>query len=512
MAATKSNTADEDQYLSSYYGEDIFDDLIEKALHPTSSDHNDVDEEHLLEKDVQLIGYDNEAEEEDLVDTTPAIEENIVDDDASVDLEDLEEGGGIGSDASSLDSKEISGGSILSDVDVDVREMESYSPAPLINDDESTIDMRPPAPQMQTVSSFVEQLNRREKNKSKLFKGGACALCIAIIVGAVLAVVTLTGGNDDNSSQSSSKELTTGSSTSSSPTMSPSVNSTSIETIHPVQMTFQNVPAGYRLPTEDVESLVSFTTELLGDYVEDPYELIEVANARDGNENNPFSTLLSRQLSDATVPLRIVISGPSNVSEDTVQLYIIDVLYDQSNTVIQFMKQLDWDNFNAVSGVSFDEYDIMDLVEPTLSPSLPPQTEVPTETLLLETEEPTATETNVPTPSPSLNSVPPTNNPSEQLSIITTPIPTLRPSVAKLPTSKPMSSDNSGSTPSVPAPSSSGTGPVSSSDYFCAKTSYTESWNILMDFNCELPCPSGVLDCPGGHQCQISDYCSSIQG
>lgn len=515
---TAKSEFNEDQYLASYYGEDIFDDLIEKALHSTS-EHNDIDEEYLLEGAAQIIGFDNE--EEDMDDTTPARESNAVvgeayNDDASVDLEDLEEGGGgIGSDASSLDSKEISGQSILSDVDVDIREMEtSYTPPPLINDDESTIDMRPPAPQVQTVSSFVEQLNRREKGKSKLFKAGVCALFVAIIVGVVLVVITFTGGNNNDSSQQmNSQELKSEQSTSSSsssPTRSPVVETT--PTIHLVQMTFQNVPTGYRLPAGDAASLVSFTTELLGDYVEDPYKVLEVAYAREDGANNRI-LLLSRMLSsDVAIPLRIVMQGPSSVTEESVRSYIIDILHEKSDNIVQFMKEMDWDNFNAVVNVTFDEFDLTDLV-PTPSPSMPPQTDNPTVPFLLETGEPTATQTNEPSSSPSSAFIPPTTNPSGQPSI-TTLKPTLRPSYTptKLATNKPTINGNDSATnPSATAPSGgSGSTPVGT-DYFCAKTSYTESWNILMDFNCELPCPSGVLDCPGGHQCLISDYCSSIQ-
>ncbi len=491
MAANSESTS-EDQYLSSYYGEDIFDDLIEKALHSTS-DHNDVDEENLLEGAAQRIGYENE--EEDLAYSAPAREAN---DDASVDLEEC---GDVGSDASSLDSKEISGQSILSDVDVDMREMEtSYTPPPLINDDESTIDMRPPAPQIQSVSSFVEQLNRRERNKSKLFKAGACALFVAIIVGVVLVIITFTGGNNDDGNQKmSSQELKSGSS-SSSPTPSPVVEL--FPTIQHVQATFQNVPSGYRLPADDAASLVSFITELLGDSVKDPFEVLEVAYAREDNTKNRV-LLLSRMLADVSIPFRIVIQAPFSMSEESVRLYIIDILYDQSNNIVQFMKQLDWGNFNGVLGVTFEEYDITELVEPTPSPSIA-QTDIPTVSLPLlpETVRPII-QTEIPTSSPSLGSVSPTSNPSEQPSIAT-PRPTLRPSFmpTRLATNKPTANgNNSAITPSF-----------STSDYFCAKSSYTDSWNILLDFNCELPCPSGVLDCPGGHQCQMSDYCSSIQG
>ena len=101
--AANLTPADEDQYLSSYYGEDIFDDLIEKALQSTS-DHNDVDEGHLLDggadadQIIEYDDYDETDEENQPIDhkTTHARESNNIDDsdNASVDIDDIEEGRG----------------------------------------------------------------------------------------------------------------------------------------------------------------------------------------------------------------------------------------------------------------------------------------------------------------------------------------------------------------------------------------------------------------------------------
>ncbi len=129
-------------------------------------------------------------------------------------------------------------------------------------------------------------------------------------------------------------------------------------------------------------------------------------------------------------------------------------------------------------------------------PTLDPTTSSPTLLMI---------QTTMPTLSPSQSSKPPTNIPTGQ-PFIPTLRPSLRPSL--VPTRKATNNLTKANIPTVTAPSDSDV----ISNYYCAKMSYTESWNIVLDFNCELPCPSGALDCPDGHQCQTSDYCSSIQG
>ena len=56
--------------------------------------------------------------------------------------------------------------------------------------------MRPPVPQQTMVSSYVDQLNRAEQNRGKLIKAGALSIGIAIVLGVVLAVISLSGNDD----------------------------------------------------------------------------------------------------------------------------------------------------------------------------------------------------------------------------------------------------------------------------------------------------------------------------
>ena len=56
--------------------------------------------------------------------------------------------------------------------------------------------MRPPAPQQTTVSSYVDQLNWAEQNRGKLIKAGALSIGIAIVLGVVLVVISLSGNDD----------------------------------------------------------------------------------------------------------------------------------------------------------------------------------------------------------------------------------------------------------------------------------------------------------------------------
>lgn len=76
-----------------------------------------------------------------------------------------------------------------------------YEPhAPLVNDDESVMEMKNPAPVCQSVSSYVDQLNRRDRSKSRLIRAGVFAILVAVIVGIALAIISTgkkgkSGGN-----------------------------------------------------------------------------------------------------------------------------------------------------------------------------------------------------------------------------------------------------------------------------------------------------------------------------
>lgn len=510
----------ENTALPSHYGEDAFDELIatvcknpEKAPGPTPTQEEDVEEEK---------------------------------DDISVDLENLERKDSdlSSSDVASLGSEEIiSGGS---DISEEVERQKNYVPQPLVNDDESTIDLRPPAPHSQTVSSYVNQLNRQERSKSRLIKAGAFAILVAIVVGIVLAVLSLSGNKNGGGDGSSQVESTTGVATdqtssrptSASTTMKPVLPLTT-ETIHPVQLTFENMPVGYRLPDDEQTSIISFIEELLNDHLDDSFELLDVAYARVGGGVNPRRLLSSRyqnvrrRLENFSLPLRIVVKGPKNFTEDFIREYLIGVLRDQSNDIVTYVQAVDMEAFRNVR-VTPETYDFADLIEPTASPSLPPHISLSTASPSLTTQanvsttspswppisDPPTTRAPVTVTSAPITSAPttksptryptknPTSMPSRYPTARPTPIPTSKPPT-KRPTSNPTLILPNESPNPGPSPSSTSTDPTN--DYFCAEVSHTENWNLLLDFDCEMPCPSMAhADCPGGYQCRKSDYCAEL--
>ncbi|KAL9191282.1 hypothetical protein ACHAXT_000988 [Thalassiosira profunda] len=379
---------EEEANKSSFYGEDIFDDLID-GITASKNEETEVDDERAPDN-----GFDADAPPDRKI---------------SIDLEGLEDGSQGDSttspgDAGSLDSGEISGESDVSEVEEQMAMKDAnYVAPPLINDDESTVDMRPPAPQSQTVSSYVDQLNQREKNRSRMIKAGAFAICIAIIVGVALAITSLTGndGGPDNGTTVQEgpfpgfpeTEALTGRPTPP-PTMKPvaAESVVMIATVHPVQLTFENLPADYRMSADHRKSIITFLAELLTDYLDKSFELEEVAYAR--NEKDPPSVKLpilldsrsdedpprrlspskrqyERRLASVSLPLRFVMIGPSNFSQDFVRSYVVEILTDRSKNILNYVKALDWNAFKSAR-VTPEIYSFGDLIEPTASPT--PQT------------------------------------------------------------------------------------------------------------------------------------------
>lgn len=500
---------------ATYYDEDTFDDMIAYAM-----DSNTIDDDVLgrLESTKRAKDMD--------------------DDDADVDLEELSEGGG-GVDDASLDSSDISGESTISEASVKAM---PYNAQPLVNDDESTFDMRPPAPEASTVSSYVDQLNQYERSKGKFIKAGVCAVCIAIIVGVVLVVIAATGNKDEGGIRSqvstSGFPAPANQNPSSAPVLIP-LDANPTETVHHVQLTLQNIPDG-PLPADYRASIVGFIEELLDESIGESLEVLEVADAGDGGGTSR-SLVLSRRL-EADLQLRIVMGGPSNYSEDDMRSYVVGVIKARSEDVVAYLKALDSDTFKNVT-LSVGTFDATGLMVPTASPSLSPQTEVPTATQTTESTglpspSPQTDMPNLRTPSPSLypevmtkapttiapSTKSPTNKPSLRPTRIPIPLPLPGPTPSPLQSGGSIISPYGTASDPVGSPTTTSDGsvnqgpvlaPVSggpSNSYFCAKTSYTENWNIMLEFNCELGCPSMAhTDCPGGHQCSPSEYCDSLR-
>lgn len=158
-----------------HYNKDDFDDMISSAvIEPTRRGQQSQE------------GYNGQDENAPImVDLTP--------DDAPSEDDDM----------NSLNSDDISGGSDISDVE-QAREAngkagnKNFTPRPLINDDESTVDMRPPAPVNQSVSSYVEALNQQQTRKNRIVKCGMVFILLGLVIGVVLAIVSVTGKNTSN--------------------------------------------------------------------------------------------------------------------------------------------------------------------------------------------------------------------------------------------------------------------------------------------------------------------------
>jgi hypothetical protein len=480
---------------------------------------------------------------------TPTKRKKDSDDDGRDRRASVESSSDGGDEDASLDSSDISGESTISAVSETAMK---YHVGPLVNDDESTIDMRPPAPVISTVSSYVDQLNQHERSKARFFKAGVCATCIAVIVGVLLAIIAATGDKDEGGIGS---QVTTSTGLPTHVNRIPSsapvvvaVDPFPMDTIHPIQLTLQNIPDG-PLSADYRASIVSFVELMLVESLGESFELLDVADVG-GDGGTSRGLALSRRL-DFTLKLRIVVRGPSNNSEDDVRSYLMDVINSRSEDIVSYLESLDSDAFKYVA-ISVGAFDITAL-------AASPQTEIPTAARTVEpsvspTEAPTVVSTSkvdvdTPTPSSSLETDLPTtvapvtesplSSPETDLPTtvaLVTESPTKKPSLRPtrnpiprslpVPTPPPSQMDGSMISPygtatgpvSTPTPPSNGSvnqGPVvapvpggPTNNYFCAKTSYTENWNILLEFNCTLECPSmSHLNCPGGHQCSLSEYC-----
>jgi len=579
---TNDRVAAEEDHESSYFGEDTFDDLIASAL-DGSSDVKGAEDRRKAPTPHRAV------------DATPRSQRRG----GAVDVEeggggssggdssggDSSSNAGSGSDVASLDSDEITREETETGGEAKQRHEDYYLPAPLVNDDESTVDMRPPAPRTETVSSYVDQLNRSEQSKGRLIKAGAFAIVIATIVGIVLAVVSLTGSEGVGESQT--RVATPANETISvsvRPTRQPAT-STPAPTMSPKPMsllatlTFENLAADHALTESSRQSIATFVEELLVDHLDDSFELFEVASyQRNGGH--------ARHLASLAMPLRIVLKGPSNFSPDVILSYITRVITERLRNIENFLKASDWDLFQSVHVELSEIYYFNEPLVPMASTSASPQTGIPTASPSLspQTEHPTTSpsrhpitwpsrspQTEIPTASPSKppEEVPPpvTEQPSTEAPMTPSPItknptenptprPTQRPTLNPTPRPTPLPSMNPTQRPTpkptinptprpTPLPTtrptfsprtrptrvptrrptriptkqptqdllSPGPPPSSSSNgYYCAKTSYTPNWNIMLDFECDLPCPSQIhTDCPGGYQCHLSDFCDGAK-
>lgn len=559
IIANTDDAADDGPSSTSYYNENTFDDIIVQIagvgileLEPTKRGHKSnmktkdvVDLEENKLRGVVINGRDNEDDDEDDYDG-----------------------------AASLNSSDISGDSTISEVskkEEDARRTRnSYSSKPLVNDDESTIDMRPPAPETSSVSSYVEQLNQFNRSKGRLIKVGVFSACITILCCVVVSVIvtaSTTRGDGGAGTNNNEQQVVVSNSTNNQvqstfvgivqPSSAPVMLSSA--TILPIQLTLQNIPDG-PINVNVRESIIAFINVLLNQNLGESIEILDIADLTvDGSST--FSrrrrlVMVRRQL-DLTLQLRIVVSGPSYYTEDEMRSLVIQTIDDRSQNIVDFLKSLDSETFQDVSIVVEEgtTFDVTGISSSTVSPSLSPQSKAPTSeptmtliasttsspTLSIEviTEAPiTVSPSYLPSNSPSdapIN-VPSSYAPSQSLS---TNMPTpwrnlLKPQQAQ-PTPSTISASEQIPSPNyeddiispygtATSPYGTATSPVGSSpvlapdgsinqgpagagpNYVCANVTYTANWNMLLVFNCSLRCLT-LTDCPGGHQCSPSVNC-----
>jgi len=134
-------------------------------------------------------------------------------------------------------------------------------------------------------------------------------------------------------------------------------------TEHPVQLTFQNVPTGYRLSAGNRASIIRYVKDLVDDNIDESFELIEVAYAGSDRNRNLISPMPhhTRRLDALSLPLRVTVKGPANESDFALS-YVMDVLEDHEQDIARKLKSLDWDAFKNV-GLSTGTYDSNDITE-----------------------------------------------------------------------------------------------------------------------------------------------------
>jgi len=356
-----------------------FDDIIANALHGSNGNI------HIVDDGRHQAGHPDEG---------------------SVDDDDIERGGGDDDDGSSngdekdddsLSASEISGESEISTVEKEEKERhhlyyneeeerhhQYYITPPLVNDDESTIDMRPPAPHNQSVSSYVNQLNRQQRSKSRLIKIGVIGMLVAVTVGVILAVITLTGGEKESDNIATSDrnlpprdnialdfaEITA------SPSAKPTEPVVPLNTYHAIELGFDDVPDDYSPSEEDRGSIIGYLKELLSqDLEKNDFVLVDAVYAyfrrRLSLSSTDFRSHDNRRLRSVTIPIVFTVRGPSNVNEMLVRTLLIETIESRKRNILAYLRQYDWETFQSVSIVA-NSVILEDLTRPpSFAPSRP---------------------------------------------------------------------------------------------------------------------------------------------
>ena len=114
-------------------------------------------------------------------------------------------------------------------------------------------------------------------------------------------------------------------------------------TVHPVQLIFKSVPAGYAFSSRVRASLLRFIGEMLEDGLGGAFELIEASYA-DIILLQSGARFLQAGAYAPSLPLLIRVRGPSDLSNFALP-YIIQVLRDNMQDIENFLLSLDGEAF-----------------------------------------------------------------------------------------------------------------------------------------------------------------------
>lgn len=164
------------------------------------------------------------------------------------------------------------------------------------------------------------------------------------------------------------------------------------ETVHPIQLTLNNVPDSYQLSVADRADIIRYVKEVLEKNINQAFRIIRVAYVepsgsvgdnpssdvmepsgggnRNGNGGNPGSLVSHnknngrRRLDTISLPLLIFAKGPADLS-DIALTYIMDALEENMPELLRKLKSLDWNAYKnvAVTTSSYDPAKAPEVVE-----------------------------------------------------------------------------------------------------------------------------------------------------
>lgn len=127
--------------------------------------------------------------------------------------------------------------------------------------------------------------------------------------------------------------------------------------LHPVRLKFANVKNGYSLSRDDRLSIIRFLTELVREDLEEPFILIDIADAVYDSSQGIISPRFQhrRRLDTLTLPVRITVDSPSDKSDDA-PTSVINAVQENEQELAEYLRSLYPEAFRNVD-VSAESYD-----------------------------------------------------------------------------------------------------------------------------------------------------------